>query len=156
MWQYRYTDELYHYGVKGMKWGKHKVKTNKIPGVYNAHNVTASDYADAQNMHPFMVPISNVNGKPRPRKITKGHGVPITARRFGGTWEVFKFNKNNNKYYTHFAVNQKMRNQQVYGAYKVADAGKGIAKKFLNRPVKRTKRKSAVDKMFSRYNKLHI
>lgn len=21
MWQYRYTDELYHHGVKGMRWG---------------------------------------------------------------------------------------------------------------------------------------
>lgn len=24
MWQYRQTDELYHHGVKGMKWGYHK------------------------------------------------------------------------------------------------------------------------------------
>ena len=23
MWQYNYTDELYHYGRKGMKWGEH-------------------------------------------------------------------------------------------------------------------------------------
>lgn len=24
MWQYNYTDELYHYGVKGMRWGHRK------------------------------------------------------------------------------------------------------------------------------------
>ena len=26
MWQYRSTNELYHYGVIGMKWHNHKTK----------------------------------------------------------------------------------------------------------------------------------
>lgn len=26
MWQYNYGDELYHYDVKGMKWGVHRAR----------------------------------------------------------------------------------------------------------------------------------
>lgn len=40
MWQYRYSDELYHYGVKGMKWG---VITKKEPVGKSRRKSTKAD-----------------------------------------------------------------------------------------------------------------
>lgn len=43
MWQYNYTDELYHFGVKGMKWGVRRYQ-NKDGTLTNAGRKRYIDY----------------------------------------------------------------------------------------------------------------
>ena len=41
MWEYNHTDELYHYGVKGMKWGVRRYRKN--PGSYTSKSLKKFD-----------------------------------------------------------------------------------------------------------------
>lgn len=50
MWEYRHTDELYHWGVPGMKWGRRKAKnTTSTTNNTSKNNTTKNNTNNTSN-----------------------------------------------------------------------------------------------------------
>ena len=53
MWQYNNLDELYHYGILGMRWGHRKSYKNYSKRLFRPHkrNYTSKDYNEVKRLN---------------------------------------------------------------------------------------------------------
>ena len=49
MWKYTYSNELYHYGVLGMRWGVQKNRSNNSSSSKNKRSTVHDDYKEAHS-----------------------------------------------------------------------------------------------------------
>lgn len=49
MWEYRYTDELYHHGIKGMKWGVRKKRPASLTKAKSNYKSAQDEYVKSFN-----------------------------------------------------------------------------------------------------------
>ena len=97
MWQYKHTDELYHYGVLGMKWGQRRAK----------HTPNSQNIKNKKSKHSDNMPTKKWSTN---KKVAVG--VAATAAVIAGAYGAKKFRdyirnenakiaiKNGEKYYT--------------------------------------------------------
>lgn len=86
MWQYTYSDELYHYGVLGMKWGKHifgkddsstgrKRSSNKKPSLYEKRMNQVYGKIRAKDRQWLIEDANRINLSAKPTYDGKPHTI---------------------------------------------------------------------------------
>lgn len=82
MWKYTATEELYHHGVKGMRWGRRKAKTA----------VTASP-SGSRNQSNTQTNGSTKKKMSTKKKVAIGAGVAAAALAAFGAYKISKIQK---------------------------------------------------------------
>lgn len=83
MWEYNYTNELYHHGVKGMKWGKRKAQRleNKVGRKYKKAGVALgkSDYYKSEGDKAYKSHNSTAKAFEKQAKVFESKGNMLRA-----------------------------------------------------------------------------
>ena len=79
MWQYNYSDEIYHYGIKGMRWGVRRSRAQLVRNKSSAYNSEKNEWIKEPEGGSIKKQINVMNAENR-LKLAKTREEKKTAK----------------------------------------------------------------------------